>query len=150
MKNEKLETANKEEQQVTIATLFKLVHRWTERTKIYVVAGDVEGVEDGVRSYYLTESLSQSQEEIDRVLKYYADVPVWNLHVEFDNEYTALPRNGRCIVACIVANCYYKDVREGRLREKEDIRKGKAKARYRKKKAQEGRTQYEQIQNRMV
>ena len=72
MKNEKFEIANNEEQKVTIATLLGLVHRWTERIKLYVVAGGVESAEDGVRSYYLTDSLSQSQAEIDRVLKYYA------------------------------------------------------------------------------
>ncbi len=36
--------------------------------------------------------------------------------------------SGRYTVASIVANCHYTDMREGYLREKEDIRKAKAKA----------------------
>ena len=77
-----------------------------------------------MREFFLTENFSKSQEEIDRILKYYADVPVWNLHTEIDNEY--LCQKGNFVVVSIVSNCYYKDIRDGYLLEKSDIRKAKA------------------------
>ena len=119
------------EYEITVDKLLKIVHSYTEKVKIYVVGG-AEACKDGVRAHYLTEDLFKSKEETDRVLKYYADVPVWNLHVSvesadfirwYDNK-----NKGTFMVASIVANCHYKDIREGYLREKEDIRKAKAKA----------------------
>ena len=113
--------------EITVEKLFNVVHRSTEPIKIYVVAG-AEGLQDKVKDFYITENIAKSQEEIDRVMKYYADVPVWNLHIDFDEMRC---RTGKVIcnslIASIVANCHYKDVREGYLREKEDVRKQKRK-----------------------
>lgn len=120
-----------DEYEITVSKLLKVVHRYTERIKIYVV-GDEESIKDKVKEFYLTEDFSKNEEEIDRVLKYYADVPVWNLHVSVEQAYSVRYQNsaskGVFTVASIVANCHYQDIREGYLREKEDIRKAKAKA----------------------
>ena len=113
--------------EITVEKLFNVVHRYTEPIKIHVVGG-IEGCQDKVKDFYITENFAKSQEEIDRVLKYYADVPVWNLHIDFDG---VRCKSGevscRGLIASIVANCYYKDVREGYLREKEDRRREKRK-----------------------
>ncbi len=118
------------ENEITVEKLLKIVHHYTERIKIYVV-GDAAAAQDKVScaDFYLTKNFSKDQEEIDRVLKYYADVPVWNLHVSIDGGFLYSDQcKGEYVVASIVANCHYTDMREGYLREKEDIRKAKAKA----------------------
>lgn len=119
------------EHEITVDKLLKVTHDYTTRIKIYVVGG-AEGRVDGVKSYYLTEDFSKSQEEIERLLKYYADVPVWNLHVSIESadfvRYQDSSKKGAFAVASLVANCHYKDIWEGYLREKEDTRKSKAKA----------------------
>lgn len=113
--------------EITVEKLFNVVHRCTEPIKIKVIAG-AEGLQDKVKDFYITENIAKSQEEIDRVLKYYADVPVWNLHIEFDEMICKTGKvNCKSLIASIVANCHYKDAREGYLREKEDIRKEKRK-----------------------
>ena len=115
------------EYEITIEKLYRVVHRYTELIKIHVVSG-VEGCNDKVKDFYITKNLAESQEETDRVMKYYADVPVWNLHIEHDGTRCSNGEvNSRGLVASIVANCHYADAREGYLREKEDIRKAKRK-----------------------
>ena len=47
-----------------------------ELIKIRVIA-DAAMFEDKMHEFYLTSNFSESREEIDRVLKYYSDVPVW-------------------------------------------------------------------------
>ena len=120
------------EHEITIEKLYRVVHRYTEPIKIYVVSG-AEGFNDKVKDFYITKNLAESQEETDRVMKYYADVPVWNLHIAHELrrcQFGEVTSGG--LVSSIVANCHYADVREGYLREKEDIRKAKRKE-YRKK-----------------
>ena len=113
--------------EITVEKLLHIVHRYTEPIKIYVVSG-AEGCQDRVKDFWITRNFAGSQEEIDRVLKYYADVPVWNLHIEFDvTRCKSGEVNCRGLIASIAANCYYKDVREGYLREKEDRRREKRK-----------------------
>ena len=115
------------EYEITVKKLYSVVHRYTEPIKIRVVSG-AEGCIDKVRDFYITRNLAGTQEEIDRVMKYYADVPVWNLHIEYDSIRCSNGEvNSRGLVASIVANCHYADAREGYLREKEDIRKAKRK-----------------------
>lgn len=116
-----------EDYEITIKKLYRVVHRYTATIKIYVVPG-AEGCQDKVHPFYITENLASAQEEIDRVLKYYADVPVWNLHIEYDGRRCSNGEvNSIGLVASIVANCHYADAREGYLREKEDMRKAKRK-----------------------
>lgn len=110
--------------EITVAKLLNVVHNSTERIKIHVVS-DFDMCKDNQREFYITENFSENQAEIDRVLKYYADVPVWNIHIEIDDVHFYNDCKGRYTVASIVANCHYKDAREGFLREKEDLRKAK-------------------------
>lgn len=121
--------------EITVAKLLNVVHRYTERIKIYVVS-DLEMFEDGQREFYITKNFSESQAEIDRVLKYYGDVPVWNIHVGVDDADLYREHKGRYTVASIVANCHYADVREGFLREREDLRKAKRREYYQRRKAE--------------
>lgn len=111
------------EYEITVEKLLNIVHRYTERIKIYVV-GDRKSIEDKVHEFYLTEDFCKNQKEIDRVLKYYAKVPVWNLHVGLDEKLVQDSESlCRTIITSIVANCHYEDMREGFLTEKEDKRK---------------------------
>lgn len=111
------------EYEITVQKLLKVVHRSTERIKIHVVS-DIEMFKDNRRhEFNITENFSENESEINRVLKYYGDVPVWNIHVDIDNAYSN--HKGRFSVVSIVANCYYSDAREGFLREKDDLRKAK-------------------------
>lgn len=113
--------------EITVEKLFNVVHRYTDPIKIHVVP-DIEAFQDKVKEFYITENFAKSQDEIDRVLKYYADVPVWNLHIEFDaTRCKSGEVNCHGLIASIAANCHYKDVREGYLREKEDRRREKRK-----------------------
>lgn len=108
------------EYEITIEKLLNIVHRYTDRIKIHVVS-DRKSMEDKVHEFYLTENLCKNQEETDRVLKYYAKVPVWNLHVGLDEELIQEERSlCRTVITSIVANCHYEDMREGFLAERED------------------------------
>lgn len=113
------------EYEITVEKLFNIVHHYTEKIVIHVVS-DREMIKDGAKEFDITRNFSESQEEIYRVLKYYGDVPVWNLTVGFESEYIHYVK-GKHIVCYIKANCHYRDAREGFLREKEDLRKAKRK-----------------------
>lgn len=115
------------EYEITVEKLLNVVHRYTEKIVIYVVS-DSEMIQDRVHEFYITRNFSESQEEIDRVLKYYGDVPVWNLTVECEGEYVH-GMKGKHIVGYIKAHCYYRDAREGFLREKEGLCKERRKER---------------------
>lgn len=126
--------------EIPVSKFFKIIHRYTERIMLRVV-GDYEAIKDGVRcgDFYLTEDAYQTDAEAERLLKYYADVPVWNVHVVWGEDYWPVKfRNhkGQSIYAGICGNVYYKDVREGLLREKEDRRKEKQRE-YRQRKKKE-------------
>ena len=72
--------------------------------------------------------------ETERLLKYYKDVPVWNLHVWMDETCLTMGA-GRAVFFGIQANCHYKDIREGYLAEKADLRRAKQKEYRQKRKA---------------
>lgn len=120
--------------EITVSKLLNVVHKSTERVKIRVIA-DAEMYEDNLREFYLTENFT-SRDEMDRVLKYYGDTPVWNIHVELDD--TLYSPNGRGVIAAIVANCHYSDIRNGFEREKADIKKAKRREYYRRRKEEDG------------
>lgn len=123
-----------DEYEVTIDKLLKLVHHYTEKIVIHVVVGK-EGLQDNVREFDLSQNASSSKEEMDRLLKYYADVPVWNLHVGIEDSFV-YGLHGRFIVGTVVVNCHYKDIKESYLLEKNDIRRAKRRERAKAKKAQ--------------
>lgn len=120
--------------EITISKLLNVVHRSTVRIKIHVVS-DAAMIADRQHEFYITENFSKSREEMNRVLKYYGDTPVWNIHIEFDNE---LAYPGRGVIAAIVANCHYSDIREGFEREKADMKKAKRREYYRRRKEEDG------------
>ena len=123
------------EYEITVAKLLRVVHSNTERIKIHVVS-DIEMYKDKQNEFYITTNFSESRDEIDRVLKYYGNVPVWNIHIDFGSANLASGCKGRYAVASIVANCHYSDVREGFLREKDDLRKAKRREYNRRRKAE--------------
>lgn len=111
------------EYEITVEKLLKIVHHYTEKIVIHVVS-DMEMIQDGAKEFDITRNFSESQEEMDRVLKYYGNVPVWNLTAGFEDEWFSGVKGGH-VVCYIKVNCHYRDAREGFLREKEDLRKQK-------------------------
>ena len=85
---------------------------------------------DKISSFFTThhgdsvEIYSFSEQE--RLLKYYKDVPVWNITAWHDVDCREI-RYG------IEARCHYKDVREGYLAEKADLKRAKERVRRKKK-----------------
>lgn len=99
------------------------------------VVTDCEALKDRVSEYYLTTDLSGDESETQRILKYYGNVPVWNLHVKFIDckRLPGVKRVTGCgIIGAIVANCYYRDVKPYRLIEVKDIKNAKQREYYRK------------------
>ena len=128
----------KEDCTISVEKLLNIVHYHTERIKIYVVGVPPYFRYNGCTGeFYLTTDLSGSKEETERILKYYRNVPVWNLHVDISDVCNyPRPGHGRFVVGAIVANCYFADIQEGLAQEKEDKRKAKARERYARKKQQ--------------
>ena len=108
--------------EITIEKLLRVVHNYTDPIRIYVVVGDERLDCDEARRMYnfeLTHCYSyHDKEETERLLKYYKDVPVWNLTAWHDVDCREI-RYG------IEAHCHYRDVREGYLAEKADKRRAK-------------------------
>ena len=112
--------------EITIKQFRGFVHGYTERVQIKVITQPLDGSKGGI--ILLTDNLTGSEEETERVLKYYGDVPVWNLHVETKSVPLVgmyYGNRGHLTMSILVANCYYKDIKDGYLREKADIRKAK-------------------------
>lgn len=121
------------EYEITIEKLMRVVHNYTDPIRIRVVMGDAWLTCDEakhMRDFFLTKCYSyRDTEEQGRLLKYYKDVPVWNLVVWTDGFYSS--EKGRTMYMGIEAHCHYKDIREGWLAEKDAERKAK-RAEYRK------------------
>ena len=123
--------------QITIEKLINVVHCYTDPIRIYVVMGDAwltcdeaKHMRDFVLVKCLRDKYGDANKDVERLLKYYKDCPVWNLTVWCDGPYTS--KNGRAFYTGIEAKCHYKDIREGYLAEKADIQREKRRA-YRKK-----------------
>lgn len=130
------------EYEITIEKLMRVVHNYTDPIRIRVVIGGAWQTCDEakhMRDFFLTKCYSyRDTEEQGRLLKYYKDVPVWNLTVWTDGFYSS--EKGRTMYMGIEAHCHYEDIREGWLAEKDAERKAK-RAEYRKRrklKAEEG------------
>lgn len=124
--------------EITVEKLLNVVHSYTDPIRISVVMGDAWlSCEEAkhMHNFFLTECLTRhNNEETERLLKYYKDVPVWNLVVWADGTF---PNNrGRALFMGIEAHCHYKDIREGYLAEREDMRIQKQRE-YRKRKRAE-------------
>lgn len=124
--------------EITVEKLIRLVHSYTDPIKISVVMGDEWLTCDEARhmsDFCLTSAYTcRNKEETERLLKYYKDVPVWNLCVWVNGTYSS--DKGRAVYMGIEAHCFYKDIREGWLAEKADIKRQKQRE-YRKRKMAE-------------
>jgi hypothetical protein len=117
------------EYEITVRQFLRFCHHYTEKIKIHVV---FRGEEDfklkspRQHDFYLTENASESKEETERLLKYYADVPLWNLHIESKWE-PVIGRKGYFICCYLVAHCNYRDIYQGYEQEKKDRQKARRK-----------------------
>lgn len=119
-----------QEYSITIEKLLNVVHSYTDPIRINVIINNFLEFEEArrMKDFVLTSCLKRDNEtEINRLLKYYKDVPVWNLAVWHDFTYFNNRDNQRCLAYGIQANCYYSDIRNGYLAEKADIAKKKRK-----------------------
>ena len=121
--------------EITIEKLMRVVHNYTDPIRICVVIRGERWDFPEVRhmhDFYRTERFFRlNKEEEERLLRYYKDVPVWNLTVWTESALSST--NGRAIFTGIEAHCSYTDIRDGWLAEKADIKKAKQKE-YRKRK----------------
>jgi hypothetical protein len=120
-----------QEYSITIEKLLNIVHSYTDPIRINVII-DNPGLiyEEAIRmkDFALTSCLKRDNEtETERLLKYYKDVPVWNLTVWHDFTYFDNGDYRSGFAYGIQANCYYSDIRNGYLAEKVDIAKKKRK-----------------------
>ena len=115
---------------ITIEKLIEVVHTYTDPIRIRVVMGDAWKdcpETKRMREWNLVDCLGGVDEDgKKRLLKYYKNVPVWNLCVWVDGECSS--GIGRLYRAGIKAHCYYRDIREGWLAEQADIKRAKQKA----------------------
>lgn len=124
----------RKEYEITIEKLLNVVHSYTDPIRITVVMDDAWLTCDEAKrmhNFTLTKCYTyQDKEETERLLKYYKDVPVWNLVAWHDVDCREI-RYG------IEAHCHYKDIREGWLAEKADIKRQKRREYRRRKKESE-------------
>jgi hypothetical protein len=118
---------------ITVEKFLNVVHTPTTPVRIKVIMGDAWLTYDEakrMKDFYLVENLGvgtyeENEKVSDRLLKYYRDAPLWNLTVWVERWIYKMEFG-------IEARCYYKDIREGYLAEKNDIQREKRRA-YRKK-----------------
>ena len=125
--------------EITIEKLLEVVHSYTDPVRIIVIMGDARlkfAEANYMHDFRLTDHCRWTDTaEVERLMKYYKDVPVWNLTVWVDGPVNI--DRGRAFYAGIEARCEYEDIREAYLREKEDLKKERkrgADRRYREKK----------------
>ena len=100
--------------EIPLWKFLRITHYYTERVGIYVVSGD--DWQKGDHDFWLTEDVfkgirqGQYVAELERLLKYYADVPVWNVCAEWKHTDLTGSGNGRGAVVCLTARCYMKDI----------------------------------------
>lgn len=132
------------EDEVSVEKLMHIVHSYTDPIRICVVMGDAWLTCDEakhmhdfelVHCYRGHDCSEEDERTYNRLMKYYKDCPVWNLTVWCDGAYCST--RGRQFLFGIEARCYYKDIREGYLKEQADIRREKRREYRRRKKEQE-------------
>ena len=115
------------EHRIPLWKFLRITHYYTERVGIYVVSSCKW--QPGERAFWLSKDVfkgirtGQYQSELERLLKYYADVPVWNVCAEWTNDGLRADGNGYSAVTWLTARCHYCDIREGLAQEKADRRK---------------------------
>lgn len=140
-----LEEWENQPSQIPLWRFLRSIHRFTERVSVHVVIGSewLEERQNGrhVYDFNLTDNAfvveGQTMPELDRLLKYYADVPVWNATAQLRNIpywYTKY-KTGPMVAASINVNCHYRDMRDAWHREQDDIRRAKRREYNKKRKA---------------
>lgn len=133
-----LEEFDEESGKIPMHEFLALCHRWTERVRIRVAMGDAwlkyEEAANLGGEWVLTENAFAEEDgkwpELERLLKYYADAPVWNIVARLfrplihlmNREYG---KTGDLVGTVIEAHVHYEDIREGYLAEKDAIRRRK-------------------------
>ena len=118
--------------EIPLWKFLRITHYYTERVGIYVISGD--DWQKGDHDFWLTEDVfkgirqGKPQTELERLLKYYANVPVWNVCAEWKHTDLAATGNGRGAVVCLTARCHMKDIREALAQEKADRRREQKRA----------------------
>lgn len=131
------------EHEISIEKLLNVTHSYTDPIRIQVVMGDAWLTCEEAKSMrdfelvhcFRDSGLDKDKKTYERLMKYYKDAPVWNLTVWVDGTYCT--PDGRELLMGIEARCHYKDIREGWLAEREDIRREKRRE-YRRKRKTEG------------
>lgn len=115
------------EHHIPLWKFLRITHYYTERVGVYVVSGD--NWQPGDHDFWLSRNVfkgirsGEYLEELERLLKYYADVPVWNVCAEWTNEDMYASGNGHTAVTWLTARCNYDDIRAGLAQEKADRRR---------------------------
>lgn len=113
--------------EIPLWKFLRITHYYTERVGIYVVPGD--NWQKGDHDFWLSRDVfngirtGKYVSELERLLKYYADVPVWNVCAEWTHEDLHATGNGRAAVTWLTARCHYNDIRAGLAQEKADRRR---------------------------
>ena len=134
------------EHEISIEKLLNVTHSYTDPIRIQVLMGDARFTCEEAKSMrdfelvlcFRDSGLGEDKKTYERLMKYYKDAPVWNLTVWVDGTYCT--PGGRELLMGIEARCHYKDIREGWLAEREDIRKEKRRE-YRRKRKTGGETE---------
>lgn len=115
-----------QEYSITIEKLLNIVHSYTDPIRINVImdnSGLIYEEARRMKDFVLTSCLKRDNEtETERLLKYYKDVPVWNLSVWHDFTYANSGEYQSCLAFGIQAQCHYSDIRNGFLAESVDIK----------------------------
>lgn len=132
---------NKLDGYITIRQFLKSIHRYTEWVRIQII-NDVLGekapsyLSDNVFVLQKGEISNFGQKEEERILKYYGDAHVWNIHacIECVYGYISYQNNSNWYAPVIEANVSFSEVRDAWHREKADIQREKRRARAKKRK----------------
>ena len=116
------------EHHIPLWKFLRVTHYYTERVGIYVVSGGANW-QPGDHDFWLSKNVfkgifpGKHPEELERLLKYYADVPVWNVCAEWSHDDMFASDNGQAVFTWLTARCHYDDIRAGLAQEKADRRR---------------------------
>ena len=114
---------------ITMRQFLKCFHKYTEWVDIKIV--NDEFTEYRNIPQYLSRDLfhgiDYGEQEIERLVKYYGDVPVWNVHADIESagrNYRDM-HNGNFFTPIICGNVHFSDIKDAWFREKEDKKRNR-------------------------
>lgn len=125
------------EELITIRQFLNSIHRYTECVRLRVI----NDVHDGKKAPdYLSmdifapregEKKGFGEEEERRILEYYGEAHVWNVHADLHMYHGHIPKEigNVWFTPCIEANVSFSEVRDAWYREKADIQREKRRQR---------------------